>query len=153
MRKRVLLICLVLFGTLFGRAQTKGVDGQWRGISTNPAGYVYSAEVTLIAGPGLKTCAVVGTGTIRGWIVWTLRKVGQNAPLEMAAKVGSTGKDSFSGEMVGEGFFALKGVEKEGPDNVAVVDVLDDGLAGVKPVRAMELLQSGEAIKVLLKPE
>jgi hypothetical protein len=127
MRKRALLVRLVLIGGLVlgalnGRAQTKSVDGEWRGVWTNPAGFVYSAEVTLIAGPGCKTCAAAGNGSIRGWIVWTLRKAGSNAPPEMAAKVGATGKESVSGEMAGEGFFVLKGVGKEDPDNIVDLD-------------------------------
>jgi hypothetical protein len=122
MRKRVLLVCLVLLGALVARAQTKTVDGEWRGVWTNPAGYVFSTEVVLIAAPGCKTCAVIGSGTIRGWVVWTLRKVGSNAPPEMAAKVGSTAKESVSGEMVGEGFFVLKGVGKDDPNNIIGLD-------------------------------
>ena len=40
----------------------------------------------------------------------------------MAAKVGMTGKESVSGEMVGEGFLVLKGVGKEDPDNIIGLD-------------------------------
>jgi hypothetical protein len=40
----------------------------------------------------------------------------------MAAKVGSTAKESVSGEMAGEGFFVLKGVVKEDPDNIVGLD-------------------------------
>ena len=35
MGKRVFLVCLVLLGALVGRAQTKSVDGNWRGAWTN----------------------------------------------------------------------------------------------------------------------
>lgn len=122
MKKHVLLVCLVLLSAVVGRAQTKSVDGEWRGVWTNPAGYIYSAEVTLIAGPGCKTCAVIGSRAVHGWIVWTLRKVGSNAPPEMAAKVSSTGKESVSGEMVGEGFFVLKGVGKDDPNDIVGLD-------------------------------
>ena len=122
MRKRILLACLVLFSALACSAQTKSVDGQWRGVWTSPTGFVYSAEVTLIAGPGCKTCAVVGNGSIRGRIVWTLRKVGPNAPKKFAGSPGMTGSESVSGEMKAEGFFVLQGIGKEDPDNIIELD-------------------------------
>ena len=70
MRRWILLLGFVLFSGLACSAQTGSVTGAWRGIFTDPAGFVYTAEMTLETGPGCKTCAVVGDGSIRGKIVF-----------------------------------------------------------------------------------
>ena len=54
--------------------------------------------------------------------MWTLRKAGKDALPEMAAKVGMTGKESVTGEMKAEGFFVLRGVAKEDPNDIVSLD-------------------------------
>jgi hypothetical protein len=45
---------LLLFHAPAALAQTAGVAGKSRRVWTNPAGFVYSAEVTLMTGPSCK---------------------------------------------------------------------------------------------------
>jgi hypothetical protein len=98
------------------------VAGQWRGVWTDPSGFVYSAEITLSTGPGCKTCAATGDGSIQGQIVWTLRKAGTNAPAGYAQSVGLTGTEFVRGEMKGDGFFVLAGYQKDDPHNIIGLD-------------------------------
>jgi hypothetical protein len=109
MRKRLLLPGLALLGMLVCSAQSGGVGGEWRGMWTDPAGNVFTAAMTLQEGAGCKLCAVMGDGSIRGRIVWTLRKAGPNAPAAMAARVGATGTELVRGEMKGDGLLVLNG--------------------------------------------
>ncbi len=133
MAKRVLLsFCTVLLCSLCAVAQTKNVAGQWRGVWTNQTGFVYSAEMTLETGPGCKTCAVSGEGSVRGKIVWTLKKIGSNATPEYANKVGMTATEYIKGEIVAGGFLILNGYDKDDPNNVIGIDkyrlaISDDG--------------------------
>lgn len=122
MKKFLLLTCALLLGALYASAQTSGVAGEWRGIWTNPTGFVFTAELTLEAGAGCKTCATTGDGSIRGKIVWTLKKVGSNAPEEYAKKVGMTATEFVKGEMKGDGFFVLSGYEKDDPNGIIGID-------------------------------
>src|ERR1035438_8932109 len=64
--KRILLVCGILLGSLVCSAQTGSVAGEWRGIWTDPTGYVFTVTMTLETGPGCKTCAATGDGSIRG---------------------------------------------------------------------------------------
>ncbi len=96
--------------------------GEWRGIWTNPTGFVFSAELTLEAGAGCKTCAATGDGSIRGKIVWTLRKAGSNAPEEYAKKVGVPATEFVKGEMKGDGFLVLNGYDKDDPNGIIGMD-------------------------------
>lgn len=122
MKKIFLMVCALLLGASCSYAQTSGVAGEWRGIWTNPTGFVFTAEVTLEAGAGCKTCATTGDGSIRGKIVWTLKKAGANAPAEYARKVGMTGTEFVEGEMKGDGFFVLSGYEKNDPNGIIGLD-------------------------------
>ena len=132
MRRWILLLGFVLFSGLACSAQTGSVTGAWRGIFTDPAGFVYTAEMTLETGPGCKTCAVVGDGSIRGKIVWMLRKTPANATPELAAKVGMTGTELVKGKRKGEGLLVLNGYQKDDPNNIIGLDqyrlaISDDG--------------------------
>ncbi len=122
MRKRLLLFCLMIFGALVCRAQAGTVAGEWHGVWTDPSGFVDSAVITLSMGPGCKTCAATGDGSIQGQIVWTLRKAGTNAPAGYAASVGLTGTEYVRGEMRGDGFFVLAGYRKDDPHNIIGLD-------------------------------
>jgi hypothetical protein len=122
MRKQVVLAGLILLGGLVCPAQTASVAGEWRGIWTNPAGFVFTAEMTLETGPGCKTCAVISEGGIRGKIVWTLKKVGSNASDTYASKVGMTGTEFVKGEMKGDGLLVLNGYEKDDPNDIIGID-------------------------------
>ncbi len=122
MRKRVFIFCLVVFGAVVCRAQTGSVAGEWRGVWTDPSGFVYSAEVTLSTGPRCITCASTGDASIQGHIVWTLQKAGTNAPAGYAASVGLTGTEFVKGEMKGDGFFVLEGYQKNDPHNIIGLD-------------------------------
>jgi hypothetical protein len=103
-------------------AQSAGVTGEWRGIWTNPAGSVFTAQMTLDAGPGCKTCAVLGSSSVRGKILWTLRKAGPNAPPELAAQVGTTATELVKGEMKGEALLVLNGYETDDPNHIRPAD-------------------------------
>jgi hypothetical protein len=122
MKMRFLALASILMTTLACSAQSAGVTGEWRGIWTNPAGSVFTAQMTLDAGPGCKTCAVLGSGSIRGKIVWTLRKAGPNAPPELAAQVGATATELVKGDMKGEGLLVLNGYESEDPNHIRPAD-------------------------------
>jgi hypothetical protein len=120
MHQRLLL--LVLFSALACAvacpAQTQSVDGDWRGILTNPAGFIFTAQLTLNAGPACKTCAAVGDGSIQGKIVWTLRKV----PPNISTIVGLTGTEFVRGEIKGEGLLVLNGYNKDDPHSIVLLD-------------------------------
>lgn len=120
MKRLVLLVCLVLPSALICSAQAVSVAGEWRGIWTNPAGFVYSAEITLDVGPGCKTCAVTGSGSVRGKIVWTLRKTSASAGYP--DKVGDTSTELVKGEMKGDVLLVLNGYEKDDPNNIKGLD-------------------------------
>jgi hypothetical protein len=119
MRKRVVLAGLILLGGLVCPAQTSSVTGEWRGIWTNPAGLVYTAEMTLETGPSCKTCAVVSEGGIRGMIVWTLRKAGTNATPEPG---GATFTELVKGELKGSELLVLNGYEADDPAHMKGTD-------------------------------
>jgi hypothetical protein len=122
MSKRFLLLCLLVLSALVCRAQTGSVAGEWRGVWTSPAGYIYSAEITLSTGPGCTTCTATGDGSIQGQIVWTLRKAAANASAALQANVGGTGTEFVRGEMKGDGFFVLAGYRKDDPKNIIGLD-------------------------------
>ena len=133
MSNRILLFLLVVLSALVCRAQTGSVTGDWRGVWTDPSGFVFSAEITLSTVPACKTCAVVGDGSIEGQIVWTLRKVSANASDTYAASVGLTGTEFVRGEMKGDGFFVLTGYRKDDPHTIIGLDqyrlaLADNGL-------------------------
>ena len=109
MSKRLLLVGVALLSTLVCRAQTKGVEGEWHGIWTNPAGAVFTAQMTLETGTGCKTCAAMGDGAILGRIVWTLRK----RPGDATGAAGATCTELVKGEMKGEGLLVLHGYSME----------------------------------------
>jgi hypothetical protein len=125
MSKR-LLPFLVLSGVLACRlacpAQTTSVTGEWRGILTNPAGFVFTAQITLESGSGCKTCAAIGSGSIQGKIVWTLRKAPASASADTLANAGLTGTEFVRGEMKGEGLLVLDGYRKDDPHNIVTLD-------------------------------
>jgi hypothetical protein len=102
--------------------KTGNVAGEWRGVWTEPSGFVFSADITLSSGPGCKLCAATGNGSIRGQIVWTLRKVGTSAPQRYADSVGFTGTEYVQGEMKGDGFFVLAGYQKDDPHTIIGLD-------------------------------
>jgi hypothetical protein len=120
--KQILGFFLILMGAAACSAQSGSVTGEWRGIWTNPAGTVYSAEMTLEAGPSCKTCAVIGSSAIRGKIVWTLRKTGPNAPPELAFQVDMTTTELVKGEMKGAGLLVLDGYQIDDPKGVKPLD-------------------------------
>ena len=120
--KRILLVCGILLGSLVCSAQAGGVAGEWRGIWTDPTGYVFTVTMTLETGLGCKTCAAAGDGSIRGKIVWMLRKTPANATPELAAKVGMTGTELVKGERKGEGLLVLKGYQKDDPNSIIGLD-------------------------------
>ncbi|MGO9775941.1 MAG: hypothetical protein ACLQGT_11920 [Terracidiphilus sp.] len=126
--KRILLVCGMLLGSLSCSAQAGSVSGEWRGIWTDPTGYVFTVMMTLDTGPGCKTCAPAGDGSIQGKIVWTLRKMPANATPELAAKVGMTGTELVKGE----GLLVLNGYQKDDPNSIIGLDqyrlaISDDG--------------------------
>jgi len=132
MRKQVVLVGLILLGGLACPAQTGSVAGEWRGIWTNPAGLVYTAVLTLETGPGCKTCAVINDGSIRGKIVWTLRKAGPNLTPKSVDIVGMTDTELVKGEMKGDGLLMLNGYEADDPTHLKGTDqyrlaISDDG--------------------------
>lgn len=122
MKKWILFICLALFGALVCRAQTEGIAGEWDGIWTSPSGFVYKAQITLNTGSGCKTCAVVGDGSIQGEIVWTLQRIGKNAPAQYTGSEGLTATEYVKGEMRGDGFFVIEGYRKDDPHNIIGLD-------------------------------
>ncbi|MFZ1085509.1 MAG: hypothetical protein WAN35_11125 [Terracidiphilus sp.] len=133
MRKRVLLVCAFLLSSLICSAQSSSVAGEWRGIWTDPSGYVFTATFTLETGSGCKACAATGDGSVRGTIVWTMRKTPAKAPAEEAAKVGMTATESVKGERKGEGLLVLNGYKKDDPNSIFSIDkyrlaISDDGM-------------------------
>jgi sugar/nucleoside kinase (ribokinase family) len=122
MSKKILLLCLAVLSTLVCRAQTGSVAGEWRGVWTEPSGFVFTADITLSTGPSCTMCAAVGDGSIQGQIVWTLRKTGANASAAYQASVGQTGTEFVRGEMKGDGFFVLAGYRKDDPHNIIGLD-------------------------------
>ncbi|MGD0547929.1 MAG: hypothetical protein ABR991_08910 [Terracidiphilus sp.] len=132
MRNRVLLVGALLLGCLVCSAQAGSVAGEWRGIWTDPSGYVFNATMTLESGTACKSCAAAGDGSIRGRIVWTLRKVPANASAELAAKVGLTATEFVKGERKGDGLLVLNGDDKDDPNRIIAIDqyrlaISDDG--------------------------
>ena len=130
--KQVFAFFLILMGAAAGSAQSNSLAGEWRGVWTSPAGTVYSAKMTLDAGPGCKTCAVVSGGAIRGKIVWTLRKTGKNAPPELVLQVDMSTTELVKGEMKGAGLLVLDGYQVSDPHGVKALDkyrlaLSDDG--------------------------
>jgi hypothetical protein len=126
MRVRVLfanaiLLGVLLFGGVACFAQTGSVAGEWRGIWTDPSGYVFSASMSLETSPSCKSCAVIGDGSIRGKIVWTLRKAPTNES-PYAAKIGMTATEFVKGEMKGDSLLVLNGESKDDPNNIIATD-------------------------------
>jgi len=122
MRKLVVLAGMILLGGMACPAQTGSVDGEWRGIWTNPAGLVFTASMTLETGPSCKSCAVISEGGIRGKIVWTLRRAGSNAAPESGGQVGTTGTEFVKGEIKGEGLLILIGYEIDNSNPIKGTD-------------------------------
>jgi len=98
------------------------VDGDWNGIWTNPAGFVYSAHIILTSGPGCRTCAVIGDGSIQGKILWTLRKSPASNSTDLSGITQVTATEYVRGEMKGEGFLVLNGYQKDDPHNIIGLD-------------------------------
>ncbi|MGD0522190.1 MAG: hypothetical protein ABSA48_13105 [Terracidiphilus sp.] len=95
-------------------------------------GVVFFGEITLQTGASCKTCAATGDGSIRGKIVWSLRRAGSKPSPGMAGKVGKTGTELVKGQMKGKGLLVLNGYQKNDTNNVIVIDkyrlaVSDDG--------------------------
>jgi hypothetical protein len=122
MKNRVLLACAFLLSSLACFAQSSSVAGEWRGIWTDPAGYSFTATLTLETGSSCKDCAVKGQGSVRGTIVWTLRKVPAKAPPEEAAKVGMTATEYVKGERKGDALLVLNGYKKDDPNTIFSID-------------------------------
>jgi hypothetical protein len=122
MRNRILLAGLFLLGSLLASAQSSSVTGEWRGIWFDSSGYGYTATITLQTGSSCKACAASGDGSVRGTIVWTLRKVPATASPEEAAKVGMTATEYVKGARRGEGLLVLNGYKKDDPNNIFSLD-------------------------------
>jgi hypothetical protein len=122
MKRNLLLFCAVLLGSLHCIAQNNSVAGEWRGVWTNPTGFVFTAEMTLQAGSSCGSCAASGDGSIQGQILWTLKKVGANSSPDYARKVDMTGTEFVKGEMRGSGLLVLNGYDKNDPNNVIGLD-------------------------------
>lgn len=118
MKKSVLLAGLVWMGAAMCSAQRGTVAGDWRGVWTGPDGSVFSAKMTLERGLGCKTCAIGGPGSVRGRIVWTLRKAGTKP----GGEVGATSTELVMGEMKGEGLLVLNGYERDDPGKIKPLD-------------------------------
>jgi hypothetical protein len=132
MKMRIFAVLMALLGGLYCSAQTGGVDGEWRGIWTNPAGFVFTAEITLQTGASCKTCAATGDDSIQGKIVWCLRSAGTKAAPGMAGKAGKLGTEFVQGQMKGKGLLVLNGYKLDDPNNILTLDkyrlaVSDDG--------------------------
>ena len=133
MKNRFLLVCVFLLSSLFCRAQSGSIGGEWRGIWTDPTGYAFTATITLETGSGCKACAASGDGSVRGIIVWTLRKTPANAPAEEAAKVSMSATEYVKGERKGAGLLVLNGYKKDDPNSIFSLDkyrlaISDDGM-------------------------
>ena len=122
MKRRLLLGCFALLGSLYSFSQTDNLAGDWRGVWTNPAGFVFSAEMTLQAGTSCKTCALSGADSVRGKISWTLRKVEMNVSDDYAKKIGMTATESVEGEMKCGGVVVLNGYDKDDPNGIIGID-------------------------------
>lgn len=121
MRKLVLLACVFLVSAVVCSSQSGSVAGEWRGIWTNPEGNVYTAKMILETGPGCKTCAAKGEGSVTGKIEWSLRKAGAHTP-DMADRMGTVSKELVKGEMRGEGLLVLNGYDRDDPNNIKPLD-------------------------------
>ena len=157
MTKRiVLLFCALLVGSLHSFAQAGGVAGEWRGVWTDVVGSVYSAEMTLQSGSSCKSCTATGTGSVRGKIVWTLRRAGKNNPADYANKVGMTGTEYVSGQMRG-GVLALNGYQKDDPNAILALDkyrlVLSDNGQVIGGITYNNGLWMGQFIAKSVQPE
>jgi hypothetical protein len=133
MRNRFFLVLLLLLSSLVCRAQSGSVAGEWRGIWTDPTGYVFTATITLETGSGCKACTASGDGSVRGTIVWTMRKTPAKATAEEAAKVGSSATEYVKGERKGVGLLILNGYKKDDPNSIFSLDkyrlaISDDGM-------------------------
>ena len=118
MKRLVVLVGFVLIGAGVCSAQRTTVAGDWRGVWTGPDGSVYSAEMTLEEGPGCKTCALAGAGSVRGRIVWTQQKAGPKT----GGAVGATSTELVMGEVKGDGLLVLNGYERDDPGRVKPLD-------------------------------
>ena len=118
MKRLVVLAGLVLMGVTMCFAQRGTVAGDWRVIWTSPDGSVFSGEMRLEQGRGCKTCALAGEGSVRGRIVWTLRKAGPKS----GGEVGATSTELVMGEMKGEGLLVLNGYERDDPGKIKSLD-------------------------------
>jgi hypothetical protein len=133
MKNRVLLACVFLLSSLACSAQSSSVAGEWRGIWSDSSGYGFTATITLETGVSCKACAATGDGSVRGIIIWTLRKVPAKASPEEAAKVGMTAAEYVKGTRKGEGLLVLNGYKKDDPNNIFSLDryrlaISDDGM-------------------------
>jgi len=122
MKRRALLACLLLLAAVACRAQSGSVAGDWRGIWTNAAGDVFSARITLVQSAACKDCAVKGTASVEGKIVWMLRKVGPKASPEDAVKIGTVLTEKVKGENKGDGLLVLNGYEADDPNVLKGID-------------------------------
>jgi hypothetical protein len=133
MRKLLFLVCGTILGCLTCSAQSSSVAGEWRGIWSDSSGYGFTATITLESGVRCKACTATGDGSVRGVIVWTLRKVPAKASPDEAAKVGMTATEYVKGARKGEGLLELNGYKKDDPNNIFSLDryrlaISDDGM-------------------------
>jgi hypothetical protein len=122
MRKPFLLLWALLLGSLVCSAQSSSIAGEWRGIWIDPTGYSFTATITLETGSNCKLCTASGDGSVRGTIVWTLRKTPAKAASEVTAKVGMTATEYVKGERKGIGLLLLDGYKKDDPNNIFSID-------------------------------
>lgn len=125
MKNRIHMACIFMLGSLGSLvccAQSNSIAGEWRGIWTDPTGYSFTATLTLETGPSCKACAATGDGSVRGTIVWTLRKVPAKATPEEAAKAGRSATEYVKGERKGAGLLVLNGYRKDDPNHIFSID-------------------------------
>jgi len=87
--------------------------GHWRGVWTNETGFIFDADMTLEKG---------SDGSLRGKIVWVLKKVGTNASEAYAKKAGLSGTEYVKGELKGPGFLVFNGYDKDDPNQILGLD-------------------------------
>ena len=132
MRKLVFAVIFILLSSMYGTAQSSGVEGKWGGIKNTPERVVFTGEITLETGASCKTCAATGDGSVQGKIVWGLRNAGTKAAPGMAGKTGKIGTEYVKGQMKGKGLLVLNGYKLDDPNHILALDkyrlaVSDDG--------------------------
>jgi hypothetical protein len=112
--------------------------------------------MTLQSGSSCKTCAATGADSVRGTIVWTLRRAAENSPADYAHKVGMTGTEYVSGEMRG-GVLVLNGYQKDDQNGILALDkyrlVLSDNGEVLGGITYNNGLWLGQFIAKSVQPE